>query len=184
MKKTYCEACGFIAEWHGQLDVDHVDGNHHNSDVSNLQTLCANCHRLKTHRASDNMNPGRVGTSNSDVASSGNMVDYSSVDVDEGKLHCACGNKRMRNRRICYSCSYYKHRKHPKGNSCLLCGFKPEWAGQLDMDHIDGNRLNNEASNLQTLCANCHRLKTHEKRDYVKQNKHEPLRAKDAPAAI
>jgi 5-methylcytosine-specific restriction endonuclease McrA len=48
------------------------------------------------------------------------------------------------------------------------------------MDHVDGNRLNNDISNLQTLCANCHRLKTHEKRDYIKKNKHEPLRFKDA----
>jgi 5-methylcytosine-specific restriction endonuclease McrA len=28
--------------------VDHIDGNHSNDDPSNLQTLCANCHRFKT----------------------------------------------------------------------------------------------------------------------------------------
>lgn len=43
-----CECCGFIAEHLAQLDVDHRDGNHSNNDPSNLQTLCANCHRLKT----------------------------------------------------------------------------------------------------------------------------------------
>lgn len=43
---------------------------------------------------------------------------------------------------------------------CELCGFLPKHACQLDVDHIDGNHLNNELSNLQTLCANCHRLKT------------------------
>ena len=47
-RKTYCEKCGFVAEHHCQLDVDHIDGNHKNNDNSNLQTLCANCHRLKT----------------------------------------------------------------------------------------------------------------------------------------
>ena len=47
-KKDSCEKCGFIAEHRAQLDVDHIDGNHQNNDPSNLQTLCANCHRLKT----------------------------------------------------------------------------------------------------------------------------------------
>lgn len=47
-KKSICEQCGFIPEHSCQLDVDHIDGNHNNNDLSNLQTLCANCHRLKT----------------------------------------------------------------------------------------------------------------------------------------
>ena len=49
-KKSYCEApgCGFVALHPHQLDVDHIDGDHRNHDPANLQTLCANCHRLKT----------------------------------------------------------------------------------------------------------------------------------------
>ena len=47
-KKLHCEKCGFIAEHRVQLDVDHIDGNNKNNDLSNLQTLCANCHRYKT----------------------------------------------------------------------------------------------------------------------------------------
>lgn len=46
--KECCELCGFIPQHIIQLDVDHIDGNKNNSDPSNLQTLCANCHRLKT----------------------------------------------------------------------------------------------------------------------------------------
>ena len=45
-KKKVCELCGFIAIDKCQLDVHHVDGNHHNNDPNNLKTLCANCHRL------------------------------------------------------------------------------------------------------------------------------------------
>jgi len=47
-KKDKCEHCGFIPQHPSQLDVDHIDGNKKNDDPSNYQTLCANCHRLKT----------------------------------------------------------------------------------------------------------------------------------------
>lgn len=46
-KKNHCESCNFLALDPCQLDVDHIDGNHNNDSPDNLQTLCANCHRLK-----------------------------------------------------------------------------------------------------------------------------------------
>ena len=49
VKKKYCEHCGFVAVYKCQLDVDHIDGNSENNSLENLQTLCANCHRLKTY---------------------------------------------------------------------------------------------------------------------------------------
>lgn len=52
-KKDKCELCGFIPEHPCQLDVDHINGNHKDNGESNLQTLCANCHRLKTYRNND-----------------------------------------------------------------------------------------------------------------------------------
>lgn len=52
-KKTYCEKCGFVAIHRVQLDVDHIDGDHKNNIESNLQTICANCHRLKTVMCGD-----------------------------------------------------------------------------------------------------------------------------------
>lgn len=53
LKLPYCEYCGFTAEHTCQLDVDHKDGNHQNNSLDNLQTLCANCHRLKTWKHKD-----------------------------------------------------------------------------------------------------------------------------------
>lgn len=41
-----CEKCG-RAEWEGQqipLCVHHIDGNHINNQIENLQVLCPNCH--------------------------------------------------------------------------------------------------------------------------------------------
>lgn len=40
------------------------------------------------------------------------------------------------------------------------CDFKIQHPCQLSVDHIDGNRYNNEPENLQTLCLNHHSLKT------------------------
>lgn len=50
IKKSFCEMCNFIPIHICQLDLDHKDGNKNNNSVSNLQTLCANCHRLKTYK--------------------------------------------------------------------------------------------------------------------------------------
>ncbi|TXG79480.1 MAG: HNH endonuclease [Spirochaetes bacterium] len=52
-KKDYCENCKFVPIHPCQLDVDHIDGDHSNNELSNLRTLCANCHRLKTFMNKD-----------------------------------------------------------------------------------------------------------------------------------
>lgn len=44
---------------------------------------------------------------------------------------------------------------------CACCGNTGEWQGApltLQVDHIDGDFLNNEIENLRFLCPNCHRL--------------------------
>jgi len=42
-----CSCCNY-SEYIELLDVDHIDGNRKNSDISNLQILCVKCHALKT----------------------------------------------------------------------------------------------------------------------------------------
>ena len=45
--KSICEKCGFVPVKFCQLDIHHIDGDHKNNDIKNLQTLCSNCHRLE-----------------------------------------------------------------------------------------------------------------------------------------
>lgn len=57
-KKKYCEnkdgrlgfTCPVKEDFefpHSVLHGDHIDGNHENNNVNNLQTLCSICHHLK-----------------------------------------------------------------------------------------------------------------------------------------
>ena len=89
---------------------------------------------------------------------------------------CKCGNVqtsagRYKGRQIfhryCHSCKENKYRNYKKKSFCEECGFIAKHQMQLDIDHIDGNHKNEDESNLQTLCANCHRLKTYMKKDYL-----------------
>lgn len=66
-----------------------------------------------------------------------------------------------------------------KEQKCEICNLT-EWNGELaplELDHIDSNHMNNEFSNLQILCANCHSLET--RRRAALKRKPKKSRAKD-----
>lgn len=52
----------------------------------------------------------------------------------------------------------YLHHYNLKNYCCEICSLT-EWNNNhitLELDHIDGNRINNQLSNLRWLCPNCH----------------------------
>lgn len=83
---------------------------------------------------------------------------FSSTGKKIYKAICACCRKQKRAVGVIYN--------QYKKDECSFCGFVPVHSCQLDVDHIDGNKKNNDVSNLQTLCANCHRLKTQLQKDW------------------
>lgn len=45
-----------------------------------------------------------------------------------------------------------------RGHRCEVCGIT-EWMGRpapLELDHCDGNPLNNHLDNVRLICPNCH----------------------------
>jgi 5-methylcytosine-specific restriction endonuclease McrA len=80
-RQDFCTECGFrpaelprVAKYKDSdpkmfntlvrsvLSVDHRDGNHENNDPSNLQTLCHNCHNIKTIENGDHLTPSNQNT--------------------------------------------------------------------------------------------------------------------------
>jgi 5-methylcytosine-specific restriction endonuclease McrA len=49
------------------------------------------------------------------------------------------------------------------------------YKGALELDHIDGNVLNNTVDNIQTLCKVCHSYKSHLSNDFKKNRNKQPI---------
>lgn len=103
-KDNKCELCG-ISEWLGKpvkLQLHHIDGDHDNNELSNLQILCPNCHSM---------------TDNFGV--------YNSKRVKEQTLVCSeCGINISRHSKggLCTSCSHkYKNKNTKVKHICPCC---------------------------------------------------------------
>ena len=69
LRGNKCENCG-LEEWQGKqipLEVHHIDGDELNSDLSNLQILCPNCHALTDNYKGKNINSGLMIVSDEDL---------------------------------------------------------------------------------------------------------------------
>ena len=64
-----CEMCE-ISEWQGHkisLDLDHIDGDTFNNDLSNLRYLCPNCHSTTHTYRRRNINTGKKKVSDDEL---------------------------------------------------------------------------------------------------------------------
>lgn len=63
-----CAICGQKPIWNGKelvLTLDHIDGNNHNNDLSNLRWVCPNCDRqLNTFAGKNIKNKNNIDTNN------------------------------------------------------------------------------------------------------------------------
>jgi hypothetical protein len=67
--------------------------------------------------------------------------------------------EKFNNGLVVHTQTQYKLLVELKGNVCEICGNNGQWFGRplkLQVDHKDGNALNNFSINLRLLCPNCH----------------------------
>lgn len=84
-----CACCG-ISEWNGKpivLQLHHIDGNHNNNNLENLQILCPNCH---------SQTENYCGNSNK-------VVEYNTCEL--------CGEKIGKQAKYCVDCAHFLRRK-------------------------------------------------------------------------
>lgn len=96
----------------------------------------------------------------------GNLVEKSSTSAKTGEPLWS---------KQCRTCRGRTRYGIVKGSSCEECGFVALVSSQLEIDHIDADRTNNDKSNLRTLCCNCHALKSHRNKDTIFSGEDNPF---------
>jgi len=176
-KKTICESdkCCWKRNYEKTLEVDHIDGNKANIQETNFITLCANCHKIKTFEEKNEISLGDH--RQVDVIRDKHQGEKSqlkkvirAVCMTEGCLNLQSKhdnrNGEWRYKKYCRNCMRLRKIGYVKKTKCEneKCGHKCEFQfHMLEVDHIDDDRNNNVSNNLQTLCANCHKIKTYRK---------------------
>ena len=172
-KRKRCE--NISCNWNGKfesyiLEVDHIDGDKTNVLESNFQTLCANCHAIKSFQSGDMI--------------SKNSQEKAKKRLDSKRGRKICANENCSNLRdfkekkgkedtkyfhsLCRKCRKLRRFGYSKKNHCESSSCK--WKGKfesyiLEVDHIDGNSKNNVATNFQTMCGICHLIKTNQEKN-------------------
>ena len=67
---------------------------------------------------------------------------------------------------------YCDNKDERLGFKCVTGGKKLPYKGMLDLDHIDGDYLNNVEVNIQTLCKCCHAWKSKLEGDHKAQDRY------------
>ena len=86
-----CEQCG-STEWLGQpinLEIHHIDGNHSNNELDNIQLLCPNCHSY-TDNFCGRKNSGKIKVSEEDFVEA--LRDSKSIGQALRKLGLSLGS--------------------------------------------------------------------------------------------
>lgn len=120
-KEYKCEICG-ISSWQNKsisLEVHHIDNNHNNDEISNLQLLCPNCHSQTDSYCKNNSQKQKI--SDQDIINALNKCDTIHQAIKSLKLSpSGAVYKRFRN--IINQNNITKFDKQLKVNYCIDCG--------------------------------------------------------------
>ncbi len=161
-----CDLCNSTES----LEIHHKDRRPHNNELPNLQLLCKNCHRYKTHgwekkknqRTLNESHKGFAGTVKVQPRSAGGF--HVTVPISAARK-LGLKHKEMVEVFVDFEEKefIYKFKKSTStsrlktlkklGNMCEFCSSTEH----MEIHHKDRNRENKEIVNLQLLCRSCHR---------------------------
>ena len=140
-----------------KLEIHHRDRDIGNNELANLQLLCRSCHRnLHTILRWDGKKPRLTKIGNSvrmtipmHLLRALNWKEGDIVDVGIKKGSMIVSNSVNSSPKVSSRLKKVKR----LGSKCRVCGSTLN----LEIHHIDRNRMNNDFENLQLYCRDCHR---------------------------
>lgn len=142
-----CSHCG-LSDWLGvglSLVLDHINGVPNDHRLQNLRLLCPNCDTQTDTWGRKNRD--RKETPTKQVPK---RVLPQRLPQEVFVKHQDGAAKNIRS---------YVRRNASLPYQCSVCQIGPEWLGRelvLQLDHINGDDLDNRVANLRFLCPNCH----------------------------
>lgn len=120
IKPYKCEKCG-IDNWLNEtitLEVHHIDGDHNNNDVSNLQLLCPNCHSQTKNYCRTKINSKITDEKILELVSSSSSIRELLLKAGLS----TSGSNYNRIRKLLNSHNIIKFNKKSYENYCIDCG--------------------------------------------------------------
>lgn len=115
-----CYECGLGNNWNGKsitLQLEHIDGDHHNNELSNLKILCPNCHSQTSTFCGKNISlkiKDFIDSNSEKLEESEELEESKELEKINGIYCIDCDKKISKNATRCVKCAGIENNKTRK----------------------------------------------------------------------